>query len=286
MKNTEVSNIKTKYTTLGVANQMVNSASTSLMNVIKRLANMHNLEDKDITQDMIIRFTNDHKSKIPTILVDDGLLDVPTALVKYSDKAFEKSNKTNNLRLIAICLNILGFAQGLKTKVVKDLRNNGRTTGTQNEILQNLGLIVRNRVSNDFTVRNESMYLPIIDELAEDFAVIRGLELSKPKVEEDNDATESKANKQSNKIRVRFEEDTIELFCNVDCKTIAKGLRHFGSSKVENYGECGTCNTKFSDALAQPHMAKPKRGTKPITLNDPLLDEVVKTGKLEIVEVK
>ena len=129
MKNT---NIKTQYKTLGVANQMVNSASTALMNVIERLANMHNLEDKDITQDMIIRFTNDHQSKIPTILTDDGLLDVPTALVKYSDKAFEKSNKTNDLRLIAICLNILGFAQGLKTKVVKDLRSNGRTTGTQN----------------------------------------------------------------------------------------------------------------------------------------------------------
>ena len=283
MKNT---NIKTQYKTLGVANQMVNSASTALMNVIKRLADVHNLEDKDITQDMIIRFTNDHQSKIPTILTDDGLLDVPTALVKYSDKAFEKSNKTNDLRLIAICLNILGFAQGLKTKVVKDLRSNGRTTGTQNEILQNLGLIVRNRVSNDFTVRDESMYLPIIAELAEDFTVIRGLELSKPKVVEDNDTTESKTNKQSNKIRVRFEEDTIELFCNVDCKTIAKGLRHFGSSNVENYGECGTCNTKFSDALAQPHMAKPKRGTKPTTITDPLLNEVVKTGKLEIVEVK
>jgi len=280
MKNT---NIKTQYNTLGVANQMVNSASTALMNVIKRLANMHNLEDKDITQDMIIRFTNDHQSKIPTILTDDGLLDVPTALVKYSDKAFEKSNKTNDLRLIAICLNILGFAQGLKTKVVKDLRSNGRTTGTQNEILQNLGLIVRNRVSNDFTVRDESMYLPIIAELADDFTVIRGLELSKPKVVEDNDTTESKTNK---RLRVRFEEDTIELFCNVDCKTIEKGLRHFGPSNVENYGECGTCNTKFSDALAQPFMAKPNKKAKPTAINDSLLNEFLDTGKLEIVEVK
>jgi hypothetical protein len=280
MKNT---NIKTQYNTLGVANQMVNSASTALMNVIKRLANMHNLEDKDITQDMIIRFTNDHQSKIPTILTDDGLLDVPTALVKYSDKAFEKSNKTNDLRLIAICLNILGFAQGLKTKVVKDLRSNGRTTGTQNEILQNLGLIVRNRVSNDFTVRDESMYLPIIAELADDFTVIRGLELSKPKVVEDNDTTESKTSK---RLRVRFEEDTIELFCNVDCKTIEKGLRHFGPSNVENYGECGTCNTKFSDALAQPFMAKPNKKAKPTAINDSLLNEFLDTGKLEIVEVK